>query len=262
MPGCYLHRSARTTSRAPSISPSSAPREKAMRARTTTGCRRPRRVDQADAALQRRHEGPDDVRRPVPDGPAGIALLEGRRRDHRQQVRRPQHADHDARRPGRRSIISASSDDFTRCLHSLGDLSPDRRFIMHFPEKNTVWSIGSGYGGNALLGKKCMALRLASWLAQKEGWLAEHMLILGLEDPQKKMHYIAGAFPSACGKTNLAMLRAAQGAAGLEGDDGRRRHRVAAPRRRTAGCRRSTRKRASSASCPARAARRTRPRST
>jgi len=100
-----------------------------------------------------------------------------------------------------------SSDDFTRCLHSLGDLSPDRRYIMHFPEKNTVWSIGSGYGGNALLGKKCMALRLASWLGKKEGWMAEHMLILGLEDPQKRIRYIAGAFPSACGKTNLAMLQ-------------------------------------------------------
>src|SRR3954467_2100531 len=99
-----------------------------------------------------------------------------------------------------------ASNDFTHCLHSLGDLSPERRFIMHFPETNTVWSIGSGYGGNALLGKKCMALRLASWLARKEGWLAEHMLILGLEDPQKKQHYIAGAFPSARGKTNLAML--------------------------------------------------------
>jgi len=99
-----------------------------------------------------------------------------------------------------------SSDEFTRCLHSLGDLSPERRFIMHFPEQNTVWSIGSGYGGNALLGKKCMALRLASWLAKKEGWLAEHMLILGLQDPQGKMHYVGGAFPSACGKTNLAML--------------------------------------------------------
>ncbi|HEX9368788.1 MAG TPA: phosphoenolpyruvate carboxykinase (GTP), partial [Vicinamibacterales bacterium] len=99
-----------------------------------------------------------------------------------------------------------ASDDFTRCLHSLGDLSPERRFIMHFPERNTVWSIGSGYGGNALLGKKCLALRLASWLARKEGWLAEHMLILGLEDPQQKVHYVAGAFPSACGKTNLAML--------------------------------------------------------
>ena len=99
-----------------------------------------------------------------------------------------------------------SPDDFTRCLHSLGDLSPDRRFIMHFPEENTVWSIGSGYGGNALLGKKCLALRLASALGNKEGWLAEHMLILGIEDPQGRTRYVGGAFPSACGKTNLAML--------------------------------------------------------
>ena len=99
-----------------------------------------------------------------------------------------------------------SGDDFTRCLHSLGDLSPERRFICHFPEDNTVWSIGSGYGGNALLGKKCMALRLASWLGKKEGWLAEHMLILGLTSPEGHKHYITAAFPSACGKTNLAML--------------------------------------------------------
>ena len=96
--------------------------------------------------------------------------------------------------------------DFTRCLHSLGDLSPDRRFIMHFPQDNEIWSIGSGYGGNALLGKKCLALRIASYLGWEQGWMAEHMLILGLQAPDGEIHYITGAFPSACGKTNLAML--------------------------------------------------------
>ena len=94
----------------------------------------------------------------------------------------------------------------SRCLHSVGDLNPARRYICHFLEDNAIWSFGSGYGGNALLGKKCLALRLASYQGFQQGWMAEHMMLMGVVDPLGDKTYIAGAFPSACGKTNFAML--------------------------------------------------------
>ncbi|MCX5706324.1 MAG: phosphoenolpyruvate carboxykinase (GTP) [Candidatus Omnitrophica bacterium] len=97
-------------------------------------------------------------------------------------------------------------DNFTKCLHSKAQLDINKRLILHFPEDNTIWSVGSGYGGNVLLGKKCLSLRIASFIARKEYWLAEHMLIMGIEEPNGHIEYIVAAFPSACGKTNLAML--------------------------------------------------------
>jgi len=101
--------------------------------------------------------------------------------------------------------------EFTKCLHSLADLDINRRLILHFPEDNAIWSVGAGYGGNVLLGKKCLSLRIASNMARKEKWFAEHMLIMGIEEPNGKIKYVAAAFPSACGKTNLAMLLPPEG---------------------------------------------------
>lgn len=127
-------------------------------------------------------------------------------------------------RMGQHALEKMKDDyDFVAGLHSIADLNPERRYIAHFPEEYLIWSVGSGYGGNALLGKKCFALRIASWLAKEQGWMAEHMLILGLETPDGETTYMTAALPSACGKTNLAMMVSALESQGYKvttvGDD-------------------------------------------
>jgi phosphoenolpyruvate carboxykinase (GTP) len=113
-------------------------------------------------------------------------------------------------RMSRRTIDKiGNSENFVKGIHSVGDFDPGKRYIMHFPHEGMVWSIGSGYGGNALLGKKCFSLRIASYLGLRQNWLAEHMVIIGIEDTKGNTTYMTAAFPSACGKTNLAMMESA-----------------------------------------------------
>jgi hypothetical protein len=129
-----------------------------------------------------------------------------------------------------RCDMLGDSDDFNRGLHCTGDINPERRFICHFPEDNTIWSFGSGYGGNALLGKKCLALRIGSYLAKDEGWFAEHMLILGVESPDGQMTYVTRRLPLRLRQDQLRDDDSPEALRRVEGLDRRGRHRLDAGR--------------------------------